>query len=130
MGRASVQRGSARAVGLRAALATAALSTVVGIACMETQRSLGEDCLKNDDCLSGICSSLICAAAPPLVGTGPVADAATAVDAGPVVPADASEAESADAAAEAGSDQEAAAEPADATGGADGPPADEGGSVD
>jgi hypothetical protein len=44
---------------------------------METRRSLGEDCLKNDDCLSGVCSQLHCAASPPLIDaqvTRPEAD--------------------------------------------------------
>jgi hypothetical protein len=36
-------------------------------ACVQTQRALGEDCLKDQDCLSGICSQLQCAAAPPLL---------------------------------------------------------------
>jgi hypothetical protein len=38
-------------------------------ACQLTSRGLGEDCLKDQDCLSGICSQLKCAAAfPPLNG--------------------------------------------------------------
>jgi uncharacterized membrane protein YgcG len=36
-------------------------------ACAETKRSLGDECLKDQDCLSGICSQLVCAAAPPLI---------------------------------------------------------------
>jgi hypothetical protein len=39
------------------------LATFVG--CMETRRSLGEDCLKDQDCLSGTCLQLHCAAAQP-----------------------------------------------------------------
>jgi hypothetical protein len=35
-----------------------------------TSRGLGEDCLKDQDCLSGICSQLKCAAAPPLIDGG------------------------------------------------------------
>ncbi len=35
-------------------------------ACGETRRSLGEDCLKAGDCLSGVCSQLQCSAAPQL----------------------------------------------------------------
>ena len=35
--------------------------------CQLTSRALGEDCLKDQDCLSGICSQLKCAAAPPLL---------------------------------------------------------------
>lgn len=36
-------------------------------ACTETRRTIGEDCLKADDCLSGVCSSQKCTAAPPLL---------------------------------------------------------------
>jgi hypothetical protein len=45
----------------------AALS--LAYACAETQRSLGDACLKSVDCLSGICSQLVCAAAPPLTAS-------------------------------------------------------------
>jgi hypothetical protein len=33
-------------------------------ACAETRRANGDECLKDDDCLSGICSQLVCAPAP------------------------------------------------------------------
>lgn len=36
-------------------------------ACTESRRTIGEDCLKADDCLSGVCSSQKCTAAPPLL---------------------------------------------------------------
>jgi hypothetical protein len=42
----------------------AALS--LAYACAETKRSLGDECLKSTDCLSGICQQLVCSAAPPL----------------------------------------------------------------
>lgn len=38
-------------------------------ACVETKRSLGTECIKSEDCLSGICSQFLCAAAPPLTDT-------------------------------------------------------------
>ncbi|HEY8040959.1 MAG TPA: hypothetical protein VIF15_14235 [Polyangiaceae bacterium] len=47
-------------------------------ACGDMRRSLGEDCLKSQDCLSGICSQLHCAVAPPTtdtVASGPGSDA-------------------------------------------------------
>lgn len=47
-------------------------------ACTETRRTIGEDCLKADDCLSGVCSSQRCTAAPPLLDatmSTPVPDA-------------------------------------------------------
>jgi hypothetical protein len=47
-------------------------------ACVQTQRALGEDCLKDQDCLSGICSQLQCAAAPPLLQGTPQAPPAEA----------------------------------------------------
>jgi hypothetical protein len=37
---------------------------IVG-ACAETRRANGEACLKDQDCLTGICSQLVCSAAPP-----------------------------------------------------------------
>jgi hypothetical protein len=36
-------------------------------ACLETRLSVGEECLNNDECLSGICSQLHCAVPPPTV---------------------------------------------------------------
>lgn len=52
---------------LGAALALAALA-----ACGETRRPIGDECLRDEDCLSGVCSSRLCVAAPPLVtGAGP-----------------------------------------------------------
>ena len=36
-------------------------------ACAETRRSPGEACLKSEDCLSGICSQLVCASQGPLI---------------------------------------------------------------
>ncbi|MGA7124443.1 MAG: hypothetical protein WBY94_30355 [Polyangiaceae bacterium] len=50
--------------------------------CVETRRSLGEDCLKDDDCLSGVCSQLVCAALPPTIDAALVADVAQGNDAG------------------------------------------------
>lgn len=42
-----------------------ALASVAG--CGETRRPIGDECLRGDDCLSGVCSSRTCVAAPPLV---------------------------------------------------------------
>jgi hypothetical protein len=49
------------------------------VACAETRRGIGDACLKNDDCLSGVCSGLTCASQPPLLDGSPenVRDAAT-----------------------------------------------------
>jgi len=83
----SPSRSSSRSV---PALVLAALvaSAVALFACAETRRTLGEDCLKSDDCLSGICSSLKCAEAPPILGASPTATADSGVDAAPDVAAD------------------------------------------
>lgn len=68
--------------------AMAALVTVVVIflvtlgACNETRRSLGEECLKGDDCVSGLCSSQHC------VEPAPVLEAGVATDAGNVAVTD------------------------------------------
>ena len=51
---------------VRTGIAALALLTVA-VACTETRRSLGEDCLKDDDCLSGFCSQLQCSAPPQLL---------------------------------------------------------------
>jgi hypothetical protein len=62
--------------------AIAALVTVVVIflvtlgACNETRRSLGEECLKGDDCVSGLCSSQHCAEPAPVLEASVPADAA------------------------------------------------------
>ena len=45
----------ARDVGLAPVLLVVALAS-----CAETRRSLGEECLKNDDCLSGLCVARAC----------------------------------------------------------------------
>lgn len=74
-------------------------------ACAETRRSVGEDCLKSQDCLSGICSQLVCIASPPT--TDVQADANVPEEAAPAEagPSDAGAPEEAEAApAEAGSD--------------------------
>ncbi|HXN32171.1 MAG TPA: hypothetical protein VN894_09925 [Polyangiaceae bacterium] len=62
---------------------------VLAGACVETRRALGEDCLKDDDCLSGVCSQLRCAALPPTIDAAALADvtAGSAVaDAAPDAP--------------------------------------------
>jgi hypothetical protein len=45
-------------------------------ACAQLQGSLGDDCLKGQDCLSGICSQFHCVASPPLL-EGPLAPEAS-----------------------------------------------------
>jgi hypothetical protein len=43
-----------------------AVATGIG-GCGETRRPIGDECLRGDDCLSGVCSDRICVAAPTLV---------------------------------------------------------------
>jgi len=54
----------------RAVAWLAPIGLVAGLAgaCSELRSSLGDDCLKNEDCLSGICSQARCTASPPLLG--------------------------------------------------------------
>lgn len=44
--------------------------TIVGVlagACGESRRPIGEECLRNEDCLSNVCAARTCVSAPPLV---------------------------------------------------------------
>ena len=83
----------------------AAVLAMVGLAaaCAESRRSLGAQCLKSQDCLSGICSQFACAAAPPTIDAEENAEAASPEAAPP-----------ADAGAETGLDASAASDGEDA----------------
>ncbi len=63
-----------------AALGALAMLTL-GAGCEETRRSLGEECLRHDDCLSGPCSARTCVSERPVVNT-PVETPTPRVDAG------------------------------------------------
>jgi hypothetical protein len=57
-----------RAGGQRVALVLAlAIPVAVATACGETRRPIGDECVRSDDCLSGVCSSRTCVSAPGLV---------------------------------------------------------------
>jgi hypothetical protein len=57
-------------VGLVGLVGLAAIAGTGG--CGETRRPIGDECLRSDDCLSGVCSDKTCVAAPALVtGAGP-----------------------------------------------------------
>lgn len=73
---------SARALAIGAL--AAALSALFLAACGETRRPIGDECLRSDDCLSGVCSSRTCVAAPTLVNGagGPPADESPRIPAG------------------------------------------------
>lgn len=53
----------------RVSALAAALALVLALlaACGETRLPIGDECLRGDDCLSGVCSSRTCVAAPTLV---------------------------------------------------------------
>ena len=70
--------------GLRPLGLVVAVSLALGVAlgCAQTKRALGDECLKSEDCLSGICSQLLCAASPPLTSSQDNAEAGSA-DTGP-----------------------------------------------
>ncbi len=61
-------------------------------ACGETRRPIGDECLRGDDCLSSVCSSRSCVAAPPLVGGvgGPPPDETARIPLADASPGDAS----------------------------------------
>ncbi len=74
----------------RAAGWLAAIGLIAGVvaACVEQQGSLGADCLKNQDCQSGVCSQLRCVAVSPLLDAGFGPDAADATADGAEPPGD------------------------------------------
>lgn len=60
-----VRRGKARAF-----VVVVAVTTLLG-ACGESRLSNGESCLRDDDCLSNVCSDRVCVPAPTLTTGGP-----------------------------------------------------------
>ncbi|AKU96017.1 hypothetical protein AKJ09_02681 [Labilithrix luteola] len=54
----------------------AGFTWLAAIACGESRSPIGEECLRSDDCLSGVCSDRVCVSAPPLTlgGGSPPAD--------------------------------------------------------
>lgn len=40
---------------------------VLLLACGETRRPIGDECLRDEDCLSNVCAARSCAAAPALI---------------------------------------------------------------
>ena len=43
------------------------VSGALAFACADNKRILGEECIKSDDCQSGICTGQKCTAAPPIL---------------------------------------------------------------
>lgn len=59
----------ARSYARGASVCAAALAiafVALGPGCGETRRPLGDECLRDDDCLSSACSGRVCVASPPL----------------------------------------------------------------
>ena len=61
----------------RLSLAGVTTSLVLLGGCAEARRSLGEDCLKDNDCLSGTCLQLLCAPSAPTTDARAVNEAAS-----------------------------------------------------
>jgi hypothetical protein len=57
------------------------ISVVLAGACAESKRALGEDCLKDQDCLSGVCEQLKCGAVPEFTDAMAQSDATATSDA-------------------------------------------------
>ncbi len=73
-----MQSSGFRAKRLATGLAVIGLVAGVVAACVELEGSLGSDCLKDQDCQSGVCSQTHCVAVPPLLDAEPGPDAADA----------------------------------------------------
>lgn len=101
-------RGSARAL----AFIVPALGVLVSASCTDARGAFGEQCLKDRDCLSGICAQQLCAAAPPLLDGSTSAIGVPAGDALAVTSTDSSQ--SADSPASAGDAQVDEGGPGDA----------------
>ncbi len=52
-------------------------------ACANTDKVVGEECIKSDDCLSGLCESQVCVAAPPFLSVPSANPADAALDTSP-----------------------------------------------
>jgi hypothetical protein len=76
-------RGKARSITL---VLTVVAAVAVAVACTPASRSNGESCIKDQDCLSGVCSQTVCVAAPNYIdaevnGDGGTLDGTTASEA-------------------------------------------------
>jgi hypothetical protein len=65
-----------------ALLVAGPLSALLAASCTDDRGSIGDDCLKDEDCASGVCAELVCAAGPTYLDAAPaVADAEEMIDA-------------------------------------------------
>jgi hypothetical protein len=53
-----------------AVLIASALASAFGAGCGESRRPIGDECLRNEDCLSSVCSARTCAPEPTLIPSG------------------------------------------------------------
>jgi hypothetical protein len=81
MAKAAASRARWSARGL--AFVVPALAVSVSGSCAESKSSFGEQCLKDEDCLSGICAQQLCVAAPSIVD-GSTSGIATPAEDAPV----------------------------------------------
>ena len=72
-----------------ALLGAAAVALALAESCADNRGSLGADCLKDEDCITGVCAQLVCVAAPQyLDGEAPVgSDAAASAEGSPALDA-------------------------------------------
>lgn len=57
---------------MRFSMIVFAIGATAALACGESRRPIGEECLRNEDCLSNVCAARECVPAPTLI-TGAVA---------------------------------------------------------
>lgn len=83
MGETAARTVRALTFGVPLVLVAGLVASALAVACAETKAPIGGACLKSEDCLSGICSQLVCSAAPPTTDTeADNPDASTAAETG------------------------------------------------
>ena len=55
----------------------ALLIALAAVRCADVNRGLGEACIRDEDCLSGVCAGQECVAQPPTFDAAPSSDAST-----------------------------------------------------
>ena len=81
------QATSARAARPFALVVSLAATAIVAVACTPAARANGDSCIKDTDCLSGLCAQMVCSSLPPLLDAEVNGEAGK--DAGPDAPGDA-----------------------------------------
>ncbi len=52
------------------------VAMLASVRCADVDRGLGQACIRNEDCQSGVCAGQVCIAEPPVFDAAPQADAA------------------------------------------------------